>query len=77
MRMKPTAEQLLQSLEALKVMIELNGDNEPELHDKAVLANAVAWSAEQIRRKYDIASFFYVPAEEKAKKLYKERFDDI
>lgn len=74
--MKPTAKQLLQNLEGLKVMIELYGDSELELRDKATLANAVAWSVEQIRRKYEITSAFYFPAEGKANTLYEERYSD-
>lgn len=73
--MKPTAEQLLQSLDVLKSAIELCGDNEIGLQNKMAMAETTALLVERIRRKYDITSFFYAPAEAKAERMYKERFE--
>ena len=77
--MKPTKRDIENSLANIQLLIddiEENSIFEPSDSLKHSLAIQLAEAVTEIRRKYNLTSAFYVPAEQVADKIYKEKYED-
>ena len=73
--MKPTTEEIANSLARLTERISAYGDDPISDAERQSLSKATAYCVEMVRRKYGLVSAYYTTAEIAATRLYGERYE--
>ena len=69
-----TFEEIIEDMNALAETVREAGNNELGIQGKIKLSGDLAWIVNEIRRKYELTSFYYCIAEQQAADRYNDKY---